>query len=213
MKLHHLLFALSFGTTAALSAQTTDTPAEGPRGPHRGAPHGPGGHFRHFQGGPGGLSVVRALDSDQNRELSAAELANAPGSLRTLDTNADGVVARDELRIMPHPVGRKGPPGGQRDRPAAIRERPADAPEPPAHLRPRPADGAADQPGPRHLRKHREPGRMVDPVMLALDADRDGALSESEVANATTSLNALDLNKDGTLTFDELRPLPPEEDC
>ena len=45
--------------------------------------------------------------------------------------------------------------------------------------------------------------------MLALDANSDGALSAAEIAKAATSLAALDLNKDGQLTVDEFRPLPP----
>jgi hypothetical protein len=45
--------------------------------------------------------------------------------------------------------------------------------------------------------------------MMALDADNDRSLSSAEIANATTSLTALDANKDGKLTHDELRPLPP----
>ncbi len=49
----------------------------------------------------------------------------------------------------------------------------------------------------------------VDPVMLALDADSDRTLSAAEIANAPRSLAALDANKDGKLTRDELRPLPP----
>jgi Ca2+-binding EF-hand superfamily protein len=47
--------------------------------------------------------------------------------------------------------------------------------------------------------------------MLALDANSDGALSASEIANAPASLRALDANGDGKLTRDELRPLPPVE--
>jgi hypothetical protein len=45
--------------------------------------------------------------------------------------------------------------------------------------------------------------------MLALDADKDSALSAAEIANATASLNALDADKDGKLTRTELRPEPP----
>lgn len=71
--------------------------------------------------------------------------------------------------------------------------RPADAPEHPAP----PADA------PPHA-------RPVDPVMLALNANADGKLSASEIANAPASLAALDLNKDNKLTLHELRPLPPE---
>lgn len=71
--------------------------------------------------------------------------------------------------------------------------RPADAPERPAP----PADAPVRT-------------RPVDPIMLALDANKDGSLSAGEIANAPASLAALDANKDGKLTADEFRPLPPE---
>ena len=48
-----------------------------------------------------------------------------------------------------------------------------------------------------------------DLMMVALDANKDGALSASEIAGAVASLRALDANSDGKLTRDELRPLPP----
>jgi hypothetical protein len=51
--------------------------------------------------------------------------------------------------------------------------------------------------------------RHLDPLMLALDADHDGALSVTEIKNAVASLKVLDANSDGKLTRDELRPLPP----
>jgi hypothetical protein len=151
------------GLATALSAQAADG-ARGPRG------RGPGGPGR----GPG-QHIVRLLDSDMNREISATELANAPANIRALDLNADGTVTVDELR----------PP------------RPADAPTPPADRPASPAD--ADHP------------RPLNPVMLALDANADGDLSTTEIANAIASLNALDLNKDGKLTADEFMPLPPED--
>jgi hypothetical protein len=53
--------------------------------------------------------------------------------------------------------------------------------------------------------------RPFDPVMKALDANEDFSLSAAEIANAVVSLSALDLNKDGKLTEDEFRPLPPED--
>ena len=171
-KLPHLILALSLGAATIVSAQTT--PTDGPRGgPRRG---GPGGH-----GGPGRFNpVVRVVDADKNGELSAAEIANAPASIRTLDANSDGTVSVEELR------------------PA----RPANAPTPPAGAPERSQPASKD--GTETTHPH-----PVDPVMLALDANSDGALSTAEIGNATTSLLALDLNKDGKLTPDELRPLPP----
>ena len=48
----------------------------------------------------------------------------------------------------------------------------------------------------------------VDPVLLALDADRDGELSPFEIAAAVTRLLVLDGNEDGKLARDETRALP-----
>jgi len=44
------------------------------------------------------------------------------------------------------------------------------------------------------------------PLMQALDADQDGALSPAEIENAAKALAKLDRNGDGTLSTDELRP-------
>jgi hypothetical protein len=163
---HRLAFsAIALGLVALLSGQTIDAP----RGPRGGGPGGRGGRGRPPLGNP----VVRAIDMDRNDELSAAELANAPAAIKTLDTNNDGKVSADELRPKP----------------------PADAPQPPPDA-PRPP---ADRPHPD------------DPVMLALDANKDGELSAAEIANATASLKALDANGDGKLSPDEFRPLPPPD--
>ncbi len=44
------------------------------------------------------------------------------------------------------------------------------------------------------------------PVMMALDVDKDGALSASEIENASKTLAKLDKNGDGQLSAEELRP-------
>lgn len=49
-------------------------------------------------------------------------------------------------------------------------------------------------------------GRPVFPLMQALDADSDGVISQKEIENSVAALTALDKNKDGKLTDDELRP-------
>lgn len=49
-------------------------------------------------------------------------------------------------------------------------------------------------------------GGSRNPVLLALDADGDGELSASEIANVVAALKTLDANRDGKLSRDELRP-------
>jgi hypothetical protein len=49
----------------------------------------------------------------------------------------------------------------------------------------------------------------VDPLMAALDANGDGELDATEIANASATLKTLDKNGDGKLTADELMPPPP----
>jgi len=54
------------------------------------------------------------------------------------------------------------------------------------------------------------PPRFVMPVMAALDANGDGILDETEVANASAALKKLDKNHDGKIDREELRPPRPE---
>ena len=86
-----------------------------------GRPGGPGGG----QGGPRGLGgpeamrfvpITRALDADQNGEISADEIANASTVLKSLDKNGDGKLTADELLPQGPPPGGQGQggPGGGR---------------------------------------------------------------------------------------------------
>jgi len=50
------------------------------------------------------------------------------------------------------------------------------------------------------------------PIIEALDANHDGVIDASEIANASKALLKLDENGDGKLTRDELRPPPPPDD-
>lgn len=65
-------------------------------------------------------------------------------------------------------------------------------------------DKSAD--GSKPPRGHRPP----PPVIAALDANHDGVIDATEIANASTALLTLDKNGDGQLTPDELRPPLPE---
>lgn len=46
--------------------------------------------------------------------------------------------------------------------------------------------------------------------MEALDANHDGVIDETEIANASAALKKLDKNGDGKLTAEELRPPRPD---
>ena len=76
--------------------------------------------------------------------------------------------------------------------------------------------GAAGQAGEVGRRGGREGGGFgrgrgmgFDPLMRALDSDRDGVLSDAEIAAAANALTALDVNSDGQLSADEIRPAAP----
>ena len=47
---------------------------------------------------------------------------------------------------------------------------------------------------------------MMMPIMVALDADKDGVISAAEIANASKALAKLDANGDGQLDEKEMRP-------
>lgn len=51
--------------------------------------------------------------------------------------------------------------------------------------------------------------RPQPPIFAALDANHDGIISASEIANAAAALKTLDKNVDGKLTPDEYRPPRP----
>ena len=66
-----------------------------------------------------------------------------------------------------------------------------------------PPNGSQSQNGPPAggpgMRRHRPP-----PIIAALDANHDGVIDETEIANASAALKTLDKNGDGKLTMDEL---------
>ncbi|MCA8952263.1 MAG: hypothetical protein KDE27_22320 [Planctomycetes bacterium] len=160
---------------------------------------GPGGRGRR---GPGRMpmqSVTTRLDTDGNGELSAGEVEGAAAALRALDGNGDGELSRAELM----PDGGRGR-RGRRDE----GEGPPDGPpgfEPPEGVPPEGGPPAGGFPGGGF------PGgpggmRFPDPVLDALDVDRDGVLSADEIDEAGPSLLTLDRDDDGALAEDELMP-------
>jgi len=66
--------------------------------------------------------------------------------------------------------------------------------------------GQGGEGGPGGMGGHRPP----PPIVAVLDANHDGVIDASEIANASKALLKLDKNGDGKLTQDELRPQRPE---
>ena len=71
----------------------------------------------------------------------------------------------------------------------------------PPHLR-----GDTNRPGTleRRIRRGRINYMRLEPVLAALDSDRDTIISPNEIANASAALKTLDRNHDGRLTLDEI---------
>jgi Ca2+-binding EF-hand superfamily protein len=197
MKPSHLLFALPILLSTAAVAQ------------------GPGG------GGPPKRIVLEALDTDGDGQLSAAEIAAASQSLlkldkngdgqitsaeysprledktaisdleqrlMLLDKNGDGVLTADEVPERMKPLFERGDTNHDgkltRDEIAALSGKQAD---------------------PQGRPVGRGNFNSMDPIMIALDVDKDGILSATEIANASVALKTLDKDGDGTLSAAELR--------
>jgi hypothetical protein len=172
--------ALALASSAWIAtAQTSDDPSQDQQPP----PPGQGGP----QGGPGGghhrppPAFIGVLDANHDGVIDADELANASAALKKLDKNGDGQLTMDELMAPPPRPG--GTNGG------------------PDHVRGQRPDGPP--PGGKGDGKNRPP---LPPIIAALDANGDGVIDASELANASAALKKLDKNGDGQLTMDEIRP-------
>jgi hypothetical protein len=201
-----LLCAASFAALKGF-AQGPDRPPSAPppnlRGPGSGQPGGPHHH-------PPPPPLLVALDSDHDGVISAEEIANAPQALRSLDKNGDGKLSEAEVR-PPRPPG-EGRESGEKDRP----HRKPVGPEREGDGAPRvPGGGQEAHPGkPSFGEQAGHPGhepRPKPPIIRALDANGDGAISAEEIQGATAALKTLDKNGDGQLTREEFA-FPPRGD-
>jgi hypothetical protein len=150
--------------------------------------------------GPGMVPpLVKALDADKDGILSAAEIAAAPAALLTLDGDKDGALSLEELRPQ-RPAG--APDNAPADRPNRPQRPQGDRPQ---GDRPDMREGRGprgDMPaGPR-------PG--ANPIVGALDANHDGVIDATEIANASTALKTLVNTDDGSISLKELRPGRPD---
>ncbi len=69
-----------------------------------------------------------------------------------------------------------------------------------------PRDGVRGPHGPHDGRGPHPGGPPPNPIVEALDNNRDGEISSDEISDAVAALKKLDRNSDGKLTHDELRP-------
>ncbi|MEP6915694.1 MAG: hypothetical protein ABJC89_08605 [Acidobacteriota bacterium] len=161
-------------------------PAFGPGGPRE---QGPGRRGRGDEEGRGGASAATAdeltdtlmgFDRNHDARLERAEVPERfQGLFDRADGNKDGLLTRDELKQSATASAQADDGGGRRGG----------------------RDGGRFGRGPG--------GGMADPLLRALDTDRDGALSEAEMAAAPGGIATLDANADGQLTGEEFRPGPP----
>ena len=198
-----LLCAASFAALKGF-AQGPDRPPSAPppnlRGPDSGQPGGPHHH-------PPPPPLLVALDSDHDGVISAEEIANAPQALKSLDKNGDGQLSEAEVRPP-------RPPGGGRE--SGAQDRPHRKPPGPGRqgdgAPPARGGGQEAHPGKPSLGEQaRSPGhepRPKPPIIRALDANGDGAISAEEIQAATAALKTLDKNSDGQLTREEFA-FPP----
>ena len=99
------------GLAVALSAFTLIAqpgPPDGSQPPPGGPPDGPGGGGRRP---PPPSPLIGVLDANHDHVIDAAEIANAPAALKTLDKNGDGKLTPDEYMPPRRGPGGRGPGG------------------------------------------------------------------------------------------------------
>jgi len=174
------------------------------------------------RGGP----ALQLLDADKDGVISVAELNNAPTALAKLDANGDGQLTADELR----PQGRP-PADGDMAKSLMSFDKNGDGKlskaELPERMQGMFARGDKDGDGflttaelqamtPPRQQEGEDHGprggpggggmMRMDPILAAIDADKNGTISPAELRNSTIALRALDKDNDGQLSGEEIRP-------
>lgn len=218
MKRKHISNKITWIIPLALCAATGAAFAQG------GGPDGPG---------PGGPPpppplppVIRALDTDHDGIIEADEIANAPQSLKTLLKSGSTSLSIADLLGPRRGRGRRGGNQGPPPPPQSSGTQSASDDSqngPPPQESPPPQDGppsqdqnaqGGDQNGPPQGPPPGGPGgpgghHRPPPVIEVLDANHDGVIDASEIANAAQALKKLDRKGTGELTIPELLGPPP----
>src|ERR1019366_3057199 len=110
MKKSSLILALALGLTAwGAMAQPSGDPSSGQGPGPDGPPPGESHHGRHR---PPPLPLLKALDTNGDGIIDAAEIANASAELLKLDKNGDGKLTPDEYMGLRPDGTTNGPPPG-----------------------------------------------------------------------------------------------------
>ena len=144
-------------------------------------------------GGDEGLQRMMSLDKNDDGALSKDEVPERLlGLFSRADKDEDGQLTREEIIADRNSRERDGE-GRGRDGEARGR------------------DGEGRGMGDRGP-GNRPEGMPPNPILMALDANRDGELSADEINNATAALKKLDRNGNGRIEITEMRPQRREGD-
>lgn len=145
--------------------------------------------------------LLNVIDVNHDGRIDAAELADSPARLRTLDKNADGKLTRDEAGLPPG-FGRAAGPAGRTGRGGEAA---------------RGGDGgrAGEAGGGERNFEVPIPGPTADELLAALltfDKNKDGKLSRTEIPERQLGiLDRADTDKNGVLDAAELRKLTADQ--
>lgn len=120
-----------------------------------------------------------------------------PPFIAALDTNQDGII--DSAELAAAPTSLKTLDTNNDGALSADELHPRRGPGGPG--------GGPGGPGPGNGPEGEKRGnRPLPPILTALDANQDGTIDVTELANASAALKQLDKNQDGQLSAEELHP-------